>query len=71
MNHQTNFKNSENTSINSIKFSCDGGSLSSKHPLIFLNLGNNNNISCPYCGKNVSIEKSTNNIIKNSKNNKK
>ena len=71
MNHQTNFKHSENSFHNAKKISCDGGSLYSKHPLIFLNVANNQDNICPYCGKNFSLEKSTNNIIKNSKTNKK
>ncbi len=71
MNHQTNFKNFENSLVNSKKISCDGGSLSSKHPLIFLNFGNNESITCPYCGKVFSQEKSSKHNIKNSKNNHK
>jgi uncharacterized Zn-finger protein len=33
------------------KVSCNGDDLSSKHPLIYLNIKNKNQVKCPYCGK--------------------
>jgi uncharacterized Zn-finger protein len=39
-------------SVKSKKISCNGGEGSSAHPLIYLDMGDKNNITCPYCSKN-------------------
>ena len=36
--------------VNSSSISCDGESGQSNHPIIYLNLGTNNSVTCPYCG---------------------
>ncbi|MFT6106498.1 MAG: putative Zn-finger protein [Rickettsiales bacterium] len=33
------------------KLRCDGEKGSSKHPLIYLNMGEKNYITCPYCNR--------------------
>ncbi|MBM5781875.1 MAG: zinc-finger domain-containing protein [Pelagibacterales bacterium] len=43
--------------VNSKKVSCDGGNKSSSHPLVYLNMGNNESIVCPYCSKTFVIQK--------------
>ena len=68
MNQQINFKNSEVLYVNSKKVSCDGGSESSKHPLVYLNMGLNDFIVCPYCSKYFSLNVSKNLSNKNKKN---
>ena len=41
------------------KVACDGHSATSKHPLIYLNMGAKNNIACPYCSKSFALKKPT------------
>lgn len=36
---------------------CDGGNGALGHPAVFLNMGSNDNIECPYCGKLFVIKK--------------
>ena len=43
--------------VDSKKIACDGHSIASKHPLIYLNMGSDNNVVCPYCSKNFIIKK--------------
>jgi uncharacterized Zn-finger protein len=40
----------EKTEVKSMKVHCDGGKGSSGHPRVYLNLGNDNKVACPYCG---------------------
>ncbi len=58
MNPQINSKNSplETLHVDSKKVSCDG---LQTHPLVYLNMGNNNSVTCPYCSKFFTIEKKT------------
>jgi len=37
--------------VNSKIVNCDGGNGSSRHPNVYLNVGNENKISCPYCSR--------------------
>lgn len=39
------------------KVHCDGGKGSLGHPLVYLELGEKNEISCPYCGKHFVLRK--------------
>lgn len=39
------------------KVSCNGGSDASGHPKVYLNMGKNKNVECPYCGKNFILKK--------------
>ena len=43
--------------VDSKKVSCDGGSGALGHPLVYLNMGNNSEITCPYCSKKFILEK--------------
>jgi uncharacterized Zn-finger protein len=43
--------------VNSKKVSCDGNDDKSKHPLVYLNMGKNDSVTCPYCGKCFTINK--------------
>ncbi|MBM3590767.1 MAG: zinc-finger domain-containing protein [Alphaproteobacteria bacterium] len=70
MNHQTNFKNSDVLYTNSKKISCDGSSETSKHPLIYLNMGENDFVVCPYCSRHFSLNNSSSSINNNLKNKK-
>ncbi|MDA0901854.1 MAG: zinc-finger domain-containing protein [Proteobacteria bacterium] len=44
--------------VNSATVKCDGGKDSSKHPLIYLNIKEGGNVTCPYCGKYFTTKKS-------------
>lgn len=39
----------ERVNISSSHVKCDGGE--DGHPLIYLEVGDNNTVTCPYCGK--------------------
>ena len=70
MIQQINLKNSDVLYANSKKVSCDGGSPSSKHPLIYLNMGDNDFVVCPYCSKYFSLNQASNNASFSTKNKK-
>jgi uncharacterized Zn-finger protein len=66
MNPQINPKNSplETVHVDSKKVSCDGGKGTSDHslaghPLVYLNMGKNDFVVCPYCSKYFTTEKKT------------
>lgn len=37
--------------VNSKKVSCAGSKSGSGHPLVYLNMGKNDSVVCPYCSK--------------------
>jgi len=41
----------ETIAVDTDEVACDGGSLALGHPLVFLNLGADGTIDCPYCGR--------------------
>ena len=45
----------EVTRVDTKEVSCDGGSGASGHPRIFLNMGDNTEIECPYCGRQFKL----------------
>jgi uncharacterized Zn-finger protein len=47
--------------VDSKKVSCDGTKGLSSHPLVYLNMGEKDNIVCPYCSKYFTTKK-TNNV---------
>ncbi len=62
----------ETLHVNSKKVSCDGSreDKASGHPLVYLDMGKNDFVVCPYCSKYFTTQKSTTNISKKiSKNN--
>lgn len=42
------------------KVSCDGSENNSKHPLVYLNMGDKNEIVCPYCSCLFKYQKKSN-----------
>ncbi|WP_169543585.1 MULTISPECIES: zinc-finger domain-containing protein [Sneathiella] len=40
----------EKSEVESLKVHCDGGKGALGHPRVYLNLGNDNKVECPYCG---------------------
>jgi uncharacterized Zn-finger protein len=70
MNQQIKFKNNDVLHVNSKKVSCDGGTGSSKHPLVYLNMGEKDFVVCPYCSKYFSLNNSKNSTNLLNKNNK-
>jgi uncharacterized Zn-finger protein len=55
VNHQVG--QFEITHTHSKKVSCGGADQSSGHPFIYLNIGKNDSITCPYCSKTFVLEK--------------
>lgn len=54
--------------VKSKKVSCDGSKSASTHPLVYLNMGDNDYVVCPYCSKYFTINTSypnTQNPLKN------
>ena len=49
-------KNQEFKFVSEKKVSCDGGGVLG-HPKVFLDMGRNNEIICPYCSKLFSLIK--------------
>jgi uncharacterized Zn-finger protein len=43
--------------VGSKKVSCDGSSSQSSHPLVYLNMGEKDNVVCPYCSKYFTTKK--------------
>ncbi|MCH2548695.1 MAG: zinc-finger domain-containing protein [Alphaproteobacteria bacterium] len=45
--------------INQKTFHCDGGNKVLGHPRVFLNIGRENKVDCPYCGRRyiLNVEK--------------
>lgn len=41
--------------VTSKKISCDGGAGSMGHPKVYLNMGDKDYVSCPYCSKIFTI----------------
>lgn len=67
MNHQTNCKTNDTFFTSTKKVSCYGSSESSKHPLIYLDIGNNDFVVCPYCSKHFTLDNSSNSSSNNNK----
>ena len=36
--------------------SCDGGGGADGHPLVYLNMGDNRFVECPYCGRRFELK---------------
>ena len=74
MNHQVKSSTSvhysplETLHVNSKKVSCSGGGLSGGHPLVYLDMGKNDFVICPYCSKYFTISQSYPNQHANFKN---
>ena len=46
--------------VSSKKVSCDGGKGSAGHPLVYLNMGEEDHVICPYCSKYFTVKDSNN-----------
>jgi uncharacterized Zn-finger protein len=46
----------ETLHVNTKKVSCDGGKGVLGHPKVYLNMGENNFVICPYCSKFFTLE---------------
>ncbi|MBM3600849.1 MAG: zinc-finger domain-containing protein [Alphaproteobacteria bacterium] len=46
----------ETVEVESPRVSCDGGNGALGHPRIYLNLGDQKQIDCPYCGKRFVLK---------------
>lgn len=68
MTQPINSKNHDVLVTNSKKVACDGSSLSSKHPLVYLHMGENDFVICPYCSKHFSLNKAIKTFNKTKKN---
>jgi uncharacterized Zn-finger protein len=42
--------------VNSKKVSCEGAKGSSTHPLVYLDMGENDSVICPYCSKFFTLK---------------
>ena len=58
----------ETVRVDSKKVSCDGGKGFSKHPLVYLNMGKNDFVICPYCSKFFTTKKNSSPVIMGLKN---
>lgn len=44
-------KSNETQTVTETRVACDGGGDPSGHPRVYLNLGKEGHVECPYCGK--------------------
>nr|WP_298685464.1 zinc-finger domain-containing protein [uncultured Dongia sp.] len=42
--------------VTKTRIACDGGGDPSGHPRVFLNLGKDGHVDCPYCGKHFVLQ---------------
>jgi uncharacterized Zn-finger protein len=65
MNSLTNHQNSplETVQVSSKQVSCQGSKGASTHPLVYLNMGKNDSITCPYCSRFFTIKQQSNPVI--------
>jgi uncharacterized Zn-finger protein len=77
MNHQNMSQNNSGISpnlspfetlyTNSKKVSCDGGKGYLGHPRVYLNMGENDFVICPYCSKFFTIKKKNDFVLQRKK----
>ena len=49
-------KPAETIEVEETRVSCDGGGSALGHPLIYLNLGEEGVVDCPYCGRRFILK---------------
>ncbi len=49
-------KSAETIIVESRVLNCDGGEGALGHPRVFLNMGGERNIDCPYCGRHFVLD---------------
>lgn len=54
----------ETLHVNSKKVSCSGSAGVSNHPLVYLDMGKNDFVICPYCSKYFTTKEKTKNLLK-------
>ena len=42
--------------VEDIKVACDGNGADSGHPRVFLNMGDDDHVDCPYCGRRFALK---------------
>ena len=45
----------ETITVDTADVVCDGGGGGSGHPTVFLTMGNNSHVDCPYCGRRYRL----------------
>lgn len=45
--------------VTELRVACDGGGGALGHPRVFLNLGDEGKIDCPYCGRHFTLKPGT------------
>ncbi|HAA91509.1 MAG TPA: zinc-finger domain-containing protein [Rhodospirillaceae bacterium] len=46
----------EEIEVTSREVSCDGGGGAAGHPRVFLNMGEKDEVDCPYCGRQFRLQ---------------
>ncbi len=46
----------ETITTETTKVTCDGGKGELGHPLVYLNMGDNGRVDCPYCGREFVLK---------------
>lgn len=46
----------ESVTVSETRVACDGGGDPSGHPRVYLNLGKDGSVECPYCGKTFILK---------------
>ena len=54
-----NMATDEPTEVESTVFACDGGSGALGHPRVYLRLGKDGTLKCPYCGRHFVLKRET------------
>ena len=49
-------KSNETQTVTETRVACDGGGDPSGHPRVYLNLGKEGRVECPYCGKTFVLK---------------
>lgn len=56
MNMATTMQPVETIEVTEQHVACDGGGGALGHPRVFLNLGADGKVECPYCGRNFQMK---------------
>ena len=56
MNMATTMQPVETIDVTETRVACDGGGGALGHPRVFLNLGADGKVDCPYCGRHFQMK---------------
>jgi len=42
--------------VEEVEFACDGGDAAVGHPRVFLHIGDDGRVDCPYCGRQFRLK---------------